>query len=396
MALYPALSSPSSHSSSSPWAADCDAAMSLPNANSREWSEIRQSLISSHVFGLAAYYQLTAITHRNGAKWDNQRIILPLTFLFFPLLYPCQIIVAIFLASRNCIWRPRQGLNYHLCAVLGMYAVRTSFVDPKGMRDDHAERRGYHLLSDIFKPRAHPVQKPWTGGRVFNICMAIVFLYQIASTLTLCGHRWASSGPTMLEIDHRIGLMAAGGLLSGLGYFFFELTGFDWEDTLCTDRGPTLDCWKEGSLHKGLDSHRHLADGLDTSNKYVYDCALALTMHILYLRFTGRCFPFFDRRYDNINNMSISVAIPYIILVTMGIPMMADVYWSSSARKLYDSLPGSSIKSRICIILSGLFLSIMTVRSEAGEIIRVNRGQTDALNADWSWKDPWSSFLWPL
>ena len=275
-----------------------DARMSLVNDNPRQWSEIRQSLISSHLFGLAAYYQLGAITHRNGAKWDNQRIILPLAFLLFPLLHPCHIIVAIFLASRNYMWRPPQGLNYYICAVMGMYAVRTSFVDQMGMRDGAAERRGHGLLLDIFKPRARPVQKLWTGARVFNVCMAVVFLYQAASTLTLCTHRWASTRAAMLEIDYRIGLMALGGLLSGLGYIFFELTGYDWEDTLCTDRGPNLDCWMEGSLHKGLDSYRHLADGLDTTNKHVYDCALALTIHILCLRFTGRCFPFFDRRHE--------------------------------------------------------------------------------------------------
>lgn len=103
-----------------------------------------------------------------------------------------------------------------------MYAVRTSFVDQIGMRDEAAERRGHHLLLDIFKPRARPAQKPWTGARVFNICMAIVFLYQAASTLALSAHRWASSGSTMLGIDHRIGLMAAGGLLSGLGYIFLS------------------------------------------------------------------------------------------------------------------------------------------------------------------------------
>ena len=142
-----------------------------------------------------------------------------------------------------------------------------------------------------------------------------------------------------MEIDHRIGLMAFGGLLSGLGYLFFELTGYDWEDTLCTDRGPKLDSWMEGSLHKGSDTYRHLADGLDTSNKDIYDGALAITIHVLYLRLMGRCFPLFDSRYEQTNNMPMSIAFPYLILVTMSVPMMAEVYWSASARKLYDTLP---------------------------------------------------------
>lgn len=374
-----------------------DFRISQLNVDSRQWSDIRQSLFSTHLFGLAAYYQLGAITHRNGAKWDGQRIILPLTFLFFPLLYPCQVIVAILLASRNYIWRPPQGLSYYLCAVLGMYAMRTSFVDQTNMRDEAAERRGYHLLLDIFKPRARRIQKPWTGARVFNICMATVFLYQAASTSILCAHRWARSGSTLLEIDHRIGLMALGGLLSGMGYLFFELTGYDWEDTLCTDRGPKLDSWMEGSLHKGSNTYRHLADGLDTSNKHIYDCALAITIHVLYLRLIGRCFPLFDSRYEQTNNMPMSIAFPYVILVTMSVPMMAEVYWSASARKLYDTLPvGGGIKSRICIVLSGLFLTVMTLRSEIGEIIRANKGQTNKLNADWNWADPWGSCLWPL
>ena len=378
--------------------------MSISNStsavtNTREWSDIRQPLYSTHIFSLAAYYQLGSITHRNGAKWDRQHIVLPLIFLFFPLLYPSQIIVATLLGVRNYIWRPNQGLKYYICAVLGMYALRSSLVDGAGNHDYPAKRRGYHLLLDIFKPRARPIDKPWSGTRVFSIILGVIFLYQAASTTILYVHRWATPGPTLLEIEHRIGLTAIGGFASCLGYLFFELTGYDWEDTLCTDRGPQLEHWQEGSLHKGNQlSHRHLADGLDTSNKHTYDCALAVCLHLLYLRLAGRDFPLFDRRarYRDDDTLLWSAAVPYIALAVLSVPMLAEAFWSAPTMRWYQRLPGGGFKSRICILLACVYVSTMTLLSECREIVEVNRGQVDEFNSLWNWEDPWTDFLWPL
>lgn len=379
-------------------------AMQSPNltiSNPRESSDILKSLVATHVFGVAAYYQLGNITHRGGARWGKQHILMPVIFMFFPLLYPCQVLLSMFLVSRNYVWRPNQGLNYYFCSIFGMFAERTSFVDQTGAVDEVGRRRGNHLLLDVFRPRSNPRRRNWSGMRVFNIIIGSVLLGQSASTLLLYAHRWSHFDSAILEIDHRIGLMAAGCFASAFGYLFFEITGFDWEDTLCTDRGPALRAWAEGSLHEQAPTNnarltRNLADGIDTSNKYLSDSALAIGVHVWFLHATGRCVPFFDRTRHEINSLPISKVLPYGVLLMVGVPLMADVYWSSFSYAVYRKAPGAGAISRFWITLAALLASAMSLRSEAMEFSRILRGQTDDLNEMWTWNDSWSNFLWPL
>ena len=378
---------------------------SAVNVNTRQWSEVRQSLWATHVAGLVAYYQLGVITNRNGAKWDGQNIILPLVFPFFPLLYPCQMLVSFLLIARNFFWRDYQGLNYYICGLLGMYAARSDYRKEDGSLDLFMEKKGHQLLIDNFWPVLQPRRREWSEVRGSDLIISILALYQAVSTSILYIRRWAVPDVSLLDVDHRIGLMAIGGSMCGLSYILFQVTGYDWVHKgygRRTVRGPQrrepAAVWPEATLHKSKESERHLGDSLDTSNKYVYDCALAVGAQFLFFRYIRRCLPFFSRD-DYLRPQSAfwwPTVLPYVVLGVTAIPLCLQAFWSTSFARFYQRLPGGGSTSRFCVLLACLYVSITTIWSEVEEMKRVNNNELDAWNTGWAWKDPWSNFLWPL
>ncbi|KAF2495466.1 hypothetical protein BU16DRAFT_539421 [Lophium mytilinum] len=366
----------------------------------REWPEIRQSLYATHLCGLVAYCQLGIITHRFRAKWDGQSIILPLVFVFFPLLYICQILVAIPLALRNLLWRPREGLKYYICAVLGIYTVRTSFVDEDGMVDDTSKAKGLALLLDQFTPRAIPLDRKWSDGRIFSFIVTLAPLYQCTSTSLLYIRRCTMQGAKLLDVDHRIGLMAIGASLALLGYYFFEVTGYDWQDTLCTPTtsgGIKLLDYPLGTLHKfdqGLGGDVSLIESIDVTNKHVYDCVLAACVHLIHLRFSGRCFPLFEHRNSNSHSIATATILPSAVALVASVPLIVRSFWASPARQVVWK--GDKLV-RLLILLALSYIATATINSEVREVKQVvGQHVTTSWNQDWMWKDPWADFLWPV
>ena len=181
---------------------------STSSTDSRQWPEIRQSLWAIHVAGLVAYYQLGVITNRNGATRDHQNIVLPSVFLFFPLLYLCQMFVSLLLVARNCFWRDYQGLNYYMCGLLGMYALRRDHVRQDGSEDPVGTRNGNRLLLDTFRLVVQPNRRRWTDIRGINLIVSIVGLFRTLSTSILHVRRRTVLAAGLLGVDHRISLMA--------------------------------------------------------------------------------------------------------------------------------------------------------------------------------------------
>ena len=172
-----------------------------------------------------------------------------------------------------------------------MYAARSDYRKEDGSLDLFIEKKGHQLLIDNFWPVLQPRRREWSEVRGSDLIVNILALYQAVSTSILYIRRWAVPDVSLLDVDHRIGLMAIGGSMCGLSYIFFQVTSYDWvhkgygQRTL---RGPQrrepAAVWPETMLHKSKEIERHLGDSLDTSNKYVYHCALAVGAQFLFFR----------------------------------------------------------------------------------------------------------------
>jgi len=368
----------------------------VPATDSRQWTDIRQSLLSIHVAGFAAYYALGFTTHRHLVKQDKQYIALPIIYLFFPFLYPCQILVAIPLAVRNRLWRPYQSYAYYMCGILGMCAKRIKFEDPHHNKDDTAERCGPGLLLDYFVPRVRLVRRPWSHQRWFGVFVTIVALYQAISTSILYMHRWSLQGSKLLEIDHRIGVMALGASVSILSYLSLELTSYDWEDMLCTDEQHLLHEYTKDSLHAWDKEHPKLVGGLDVSNKHVYDFALAICLHLIHLHFAGRSFPLFHRTDWAFDGRSVLAILLYSILGLITTPVLSDALFRTETTTFWRRMTSGDVLARIVVYLAGIYLAVVTVLSEIREIQQISNGVVNNWNKNWTWKDPWTSTLWSL
>ncbi|KAH6673487.1 hypothetical protein B0J14DRAFT_49817 [Halenospora varia] len=82
------------------------------------------SLRNTLFFGFCSYAHLGTTIHR--LRQGYQHIILPIVFLFFPLLQPCQIVLGFACAIRDwhALGRARQPrIPYFLCGMLGMHVV---------------------------------------------------------------------------------------------------------------------------------------------------------------------------------------------------------------------------------------------------------------------------------
>ena len=378
---------------------------STSSTDSRQWPEIRQSLWATHVAGLVAYYQLGVITNRNGARQDHQNILLPLVFLFFPLLYLCQMFVSLLLVVRNCFWRGYQGLNYYMCGLLGMYALRRDH-DEQDRCDFVGAWNGNRLLLDNFRPLVQPNRRRWTDIRGIDIIVSIVGLYQTLSTSILYVRRRTVPAAGLLDVDHRIGLMALGASICSFSYIFLQLTGYNWVyegyDSRNHGRHPRKQraVWPEATLRKSKESERHLGDSLCTSNKHVYDCALTVGLYILYLRFVRRVMPVFERNdypRPNIGSALLRwpIFVAYMVVLLPAVPLNLQVFWSTGTMR-FCHIYGLGTLNRLLITIACLYVAITTIWSEAEEVKRINDNRMDIWNADWRWKDPWSDFLWPL
>lgn len=361
----------------------------------RQWSDARQSLLATHIAGMVAYYQLGVITHRNHSRWDRQNVILPLIFLFFPLLYLCQIVVASLSVIRDLTWRKYQGLNYYICGLLGMYAKRISFHDADQNYDDTSERLGGGLLLDVFKPRAELRRRKWSEMRWFNIFMTLLALHQALSTSILYVRRWMRGGEEFLAMDHRIGLMAIGALSASLGYFFFESTGFFWVDILCTDKGPKLADYTHGTLHGDSSGNEvNIAKSLDVTNKHVFDAALAACTHLILLRSIGRHFPLFHRIDSSVTHAPLLLSlVPFAVTLIMVVPIVIFSFLASKLRHVWPrEIWGSPF--RMFIVVLAVYVAGATIYTEAMEVRDVLHHGPSSLNINWRWKDPWNDFLW--
>lgn len=379
---------------------------STSSTDSRQWPEIRQSLWATHVAGFVAYYQLGVITNRNGARRDHQNILLPLVFLFFPLLYLCQIFVSLLLVARNCFWRDYQGLNYYICSLLGMYALRRDHVKQDGSEDLVSKKNGSCLLLDNFRPVVRPNPRRWTDIRGIDLIVSMVGLYQTLSTSILYVRRRTVPAAGLLDVDHRVGLMALGASICNVSYIFLQLTGYNWVYEGYGMRQHGRDSrrqraiWPEATLRKSNESERHLGDSLCTSNKHIYDSALTVGSYILYLRFVRRVMPVFER--NDYPRPEISGALlrwpivgAYIVVLLPAVPLNLQIFWSTGTMRL-SHIYGLGTLNRVLITAACLYVAITTIWSEAEEVKRINDNQLDIWNADWRWKDPWSNFLWPL
>ena len=376
------------------------------STDSRQWPEIRQSLWATHVAGLVAYYQLGVITNRNGARRDHQNILLPLVFLFFPLLYLCQMFVSLLLVARNCFWRDYQGLNYYMCGLLGMYALGRDHDRQDRCDDSVGTRNGNRLLLDNFRPVVQPERRRWTDIRGIDLIVSIVGLYQTLSTSILYVRRRVVPAAGLLDVDHRIGLMALGASICSFSYIFLQLTGYNWiyEGYDVRKHGRHARnrrlIWPEASLRKSNESERQLGHSLCTYNKHVYDCALTVGLYILYLRFVRRVMPVFERNDYPRTDLSGTllrwpIVVAYMVVVLPAVPLNLQIFWSTGTMRLAN-IPGLGTLNRLLIAIACLYVAITTIWSEAEEIKRINGNQSDIWNADWRWKDPWSNFLWPL
>ena len=389
---------------------------STSSTDSRQWPEIRQSLWATHVAGLVAYYQLGVITNRNGARRDYQNILLPIVFLFFPLLYLCQMFVSLLLVARNCFWRDYQGLNYYVCGILGMYALRRDHDRRDPCADLVGTWKGNRLLLDSFRPLVRPNHKRRNDTRGIDLIVSIVGLYQTLSTSILYVRRRTVPAAGLLDVDHRIGLMALGASLCSFSYIFLQLTGYNWVYEGYDNRRHGRHArnrraiFPGASLRKSNESERHLGDSLCTWNKHVYDCALTVGLYILYLRFVRRVMPVFERMdYTRLSferndypRTEISgtllrwpIFFAYMVVILPAVPLNLQIFWSTGTMRL-SHIPGLGTLNRLLITVSCLYVAITTIWSEVEEMKRINDNRLDIWNADWRWKDPWSNFLWPL
>ena len=376
------------------------------STDSRQWPEIRQSLWATYVAGLVAYYQLGVITNRNGARQDHQNILLPLVFIFFPLLYLCQMFISLLLVVRNYFWRDYQGLNYYTCSLLGMYALRRDHVRQDGSEDLVSKRKGSRLLLDNFRPVVKPDRRRWTDIRGIDLIVSIVGLYQTLSTSILYVRRRTVPAAGLLDVDHRIGLMALGASICSFSYIFLQLTGYNWVykgyDIRKHRRHARIQraVWPEATLRKSNENERHLGDSLCTSNKHIYDCAFTVGLYILYLRFVRRVIPVFERNdypRPDISGTLLRwpIAVAYMVVLLPAVPLNLQVFWSTGTMR-FSHISGLGTLNRLLITIACLYVAITTIWSEAEEIKRINDNRLDIWNADWRWKDPWSNFLWPL
>ena len=358
------------------------------NNDTRDWPSIRQTLYATHVAGIFTFLQLGVTTHRHKSTWWRQDIFYPVFFCFFPLLYVAQVVVAVPLAVRNLIWRRYHGIRYYVCGVLGMYANRTHFPYHDG---------GNSLLLDVFQPRAEPTNKPWTYSRGLAIGINLLGLYQVVSTSILYIHRWMLKEASLLAVDHRTGAMAIGATFVSLSQLFLDITGWDWEDILCKPgtQAENLQDWPNGTLHRFAQDDKNLIVSLDVTNKYVYDCALAVCLHLIHLRMANAYFPLFERRDPAMFDATYGTVLTSLILGCVLVTLASEAFWISERKLSYKLVPMGDKISRLSIALAMFYIATVTIYTEIVEVNRaVKGGLPTTLNADWAWRDPWVSFLW--
>lgn len=249
------------------------------------------------------------------------------------------------------------------------------------------------------RDRAKPFPRRWSQTRAFNLVVVLLSCYQAVSTSVLYVRRWAIAmhGAQVLQVDHRIGLMAIGAACASLGTLFFEVTGYDWQDTLCAPTGPKLPDYPNGSLHVFTAGEANLSGSLNKTNKHVYDCALAVYVHLVHLRYSGRCFPLFQRRSMGENSVAAATVLPSAVALLTGVPLIAHSFWGYRAKLTYRSVPRGDKLARALILLAIAYVAAMSIEGEAAEVVQVvGHHVTNDMNADWAWKDGWADFLWVL
>lgn len=350
--------------------------------------------------------QLGIVTNRNGARLDRQDLVLPLVFLFFPLLYACQIFVSLILVARNCFWRGHQGLKYYIYALLGMYAVNRK---EDGGEDIVGKKNGNYLLIDNSRPIVQPSNKRLSEIRGIDLLVSLIGLYQTLSTSILYVRRRAIPAAGLLDVEHRIGLMALGGSVCSFSHLFLQLTGYNWvhvgnlitmDDIRRRENGDAI-VSPEATLHIFQNDEHQVGNVLGTSSKYVCDCAFALGVHCVFLRLIRRVMPAFDRhsylRPDQRGSLIswLPILLPYLAVVVTAVLLNLHIFLDMRMKNWYRP-PGAGIICRSFIMLACLYVAITTLWSEVQEVERINDNRLDIWNAGWAWKDPRSDLLWPL
>ncbi|QDS75890.1 hypothetical protein FKW77_002169 [Venturia effusa] len=300
---------------------------------------------------------------------------------------------------RLGVARDKEGFWFYVTGILDLHSgsrefeqVRVWIAGADQGRGHEQKSEGMLRLSTLNSSRLSYENKYRTGGHeakmlFWHVAFALVLLYQgLSASITYIVRvrevQWGT-----LDMDHLTGIYAICGTVLELATLVMLLQPYDWNDN-----------------NQDIKAERSAMPDVDTSNAWVYEGFLALTIHGL-LWVVLRLWVFFDFVHKAeraawslfIESFSSTGIVVIGLVVVFDLPMMIPTIWEVVWKPLRGGMVWLARRTGIGYYTSGrlfrlllaamsLLVSSMIWKHAGDELAAVHGGKTKSWNA--AWKEP--------